>query len=101
MRPSSNKDHAHHLNEGKSPKKLLQKILEATKKEAHSLTYQESLNELELLLVTLQDESIPVEEIHINYLKGKIYLERCEDLLKNAEDTVLEVNLEAPESNSY
>jgi len=100
MSPSSNKGHPHDLNEEKAPQKLIQEILESTKKEAYSRTYQESLNELELILVALQDESIPVEEIHINYLKGKIYLRRCEDLLKSTEQTVLEINLEAPESNN-
>ncbi len=100
MSPSPRKDsRANHSKHERASENAIKQVLKSTKANANSLTYKESLNELELLILALQDESIAVEKIHINYLKAKVYLERCESLLKIAEQTVLEMNLEDLEVN--
>lgn len=65
------------------------KQMEKWRQDVISLSYEESLQALDLLLTKLQDESVPVEELQVYYLHGKIYLEHCEELLNKVEQNVL------------
>ncbi|WP_320666579.1 exodeoxyribonuclease VII small subunit [Prochlorococcus sp. MIT 1307] len=58
------------------------------------LSYEESLIELDRLLECLQDDRVPVEDLQKFYLKGKMYLEHCENLLKDVEQEVVELKAE-------
>tara|TARA_B100000029_G_scaffold510400_1_gene601776 strand:+ start:1514 stop:1822 length:309 start_codon:yes stop_codon:yes gene_type:complete len=58
------------------------------------LSYEESIKALDNILENLQNDSVPVEELHQNYLLGSIHLQHCENLLKNVEEEVVELNIE-------
>ncbi len=62
------------------------------KKEAEKMTYEESLQELDELLIALQNESVPVEQLQRSYLRGKVFLERCESLLAKIEQEIVDLN---------
>ncbi len=59
-----------------------------------TMTYEDSLMELDSLLEKLQNDSISLEELQTAYIKAKIYLEHCENLLKKVEQDVLTFDLE-------
>ena len=59
------------------------------RKEAELLSYEESMQCLDEILELFQNESMPIEEIQKNHLLGKIYLERCEDLLNKTEQEIV------------
>ena len=69
-------------------------ILDKLRKNADSLTYEDSLNQLDALLVDLQNDKVKVEELQMHYLQAKVYLEHCEELLKSVEQEVLQIDLE-------
>ncbi len=56
--------------------------------------YEESLNILDQILDDLQQEDIPLEEIQNTYLKGKVHLQHCEQLLKHVEQITIEIDSE-------
>ena len=78
----------------KSSKTDMDRILNVWREEVNSLSYEESLQALDLLLQQLQNDDIPVEELQKNYLHGKIYLEHCENLLNKIEHTVIQLDPE-------
>ena len=45
------------------------------------------------ILLELQKESLPVDKLQKYYLKGSIYLERCEALLSTIEQEVINLDL--------
>ena len=53
---------------------------------------EETLKALDDLLQALQSESVLLEDLQVQYLKANIYLEHCEELLKNVGQEVLELN---------
>ena len=71
-----------------------QEIIERWHKEITALSYEESLAGLDLLLENLQNDNVPVEDLQENYLRGKLYLEHCESLLRVVEQEVIELNPE-------
>ena len=70
----------------------LESILKEWRQDARSLSYEESLQALDLLLTQLQNDSVPVEELQRHYLHGKVYLEHCEALLNTVEQSVLQLD---------
>ena len=86
--------------EGESTKKKLsmskkitnKKNIEAFKKDIKKLSYEESISELETILRNVQDQSISLDQIQINYIKGQLLLEHCEDLLQVVEQEINEIN---------
>lgn len=62
------------------------------KKDAATLNYEESLQALDLLLTKLQDDSIPLSELQGGHQRAEIYLNRCEALLKEVEQSVAVLN---------
>ena len=59
-----------------------------------NLSYEQSLEELDLIIKDLQDESILVEELNEKYIKANLYIKHCEQLLSRIEQEVIEMNLE-------
>ena len=72
----------------------LEQDIERWKNEASSFSYEEALNALELLLESLQNDSVPLEELQEYHLKGSIYLDHCQQLLDNAEQKVIEIDVD-------
>ena len=62
------------------------------KEDAATLNYEESLQALDLLLTKLQDDSIPLSELQGGHQRAEIYLNRCEDLLQEVEQSVAVLN---------
>ncbi|KZR68238.1 MULTISPECIES: exodeoxyribonuclease VII small subunit [unclassified Prochlorococcus] len=75
-------------------------MLKEWRQDAKSLSYEESLQALDLLLTQLQNDSVPVEELQRHYLKGKVYLEHCEALLNTVEQSVLQLDASNLKPNS-
>tara|TARA_Y100001968_G_scaffold190349_1_gene174405 strand:- start:471 stop:773 length:303 start_codon:yes stop_codon:yes gene_type:complete len=71
-----------------------QKNIKILKKDINKLSYEESINELEIILTNVQDENISLDKIQINYIKGHLLLEHCEELLNFAEQEINEINPE-------
>ena len=61
-------------------------------KEAQALTYEEAFQALDLLLVKLQDDSLPLSDLQSSHQRAEIYLQRCQALLSDVEQSVLELN---------
>ena len=74
--------------EDPSLKDILDKKIILLKKEISKLSYEESMEKLDSLLNELSNETIPLDDIQNTYLKGNLYLERCQTLLENFEETI-------------
>ena len=70
------------------------------RKKVSTLTYEESLQSLEIILEKLQRESVPVDDLQSYYLQGSICLEHCEKLLSNIEQQVIELDPETLQSST-
>tara|TARA_B100000579_G_C22339139_1_gene624098 strand:- start:40 stop:330 length:291 start_codon:yes stop_codon:yes gene_type:complete len=70
------------------------KNIDILKKDINKLSYEESISDLENILNNLQDESISLDKIQINYVKGYLLLKHCEELLQFAEQEINEINPE-------
>ena len=70
------------------------KIIKKWRLEVSKFSYEESLKKLDEILASLQNESVLIDDIQINYLKANILLERCENLLKQVEQEVIEIDPE-------
>ena len=62
--------------------------------DASSLSYEESLKALDLILEDLQNDNVPVEDLQRHYIRGNIYLNHCEKLLNNIEQEIIELKPE-------
>ena len=72
--------------------KSLKTDLKSWRKDAESLSYEESLTALDLLLEDLQNDAVPLADLQRHYLRGQIYLDRCESLLLTAEQNVVQLD---------
>ena len=63
------------------------------RKEIQSHSYEETLERIDKLLENLQNEDVLLEEIQESYLKGKIYIQHCEELLNQLEQSVSEIEM--------
>ena len=61
------------------------------RRDAEALNYEEALQALDLLLARLQDEALPLSELQSSHQRAEIYLSRCEQLLSETEQTVLQL----------
>ena len=62
------------------------------RRDAEALNYEEALQALDLLLTKLQDEALPLSELQTSHQRAEIYLSRCEQLLSETEQTVLQLD---------
>ena len=77
-----------------SNKKTNLKNIEIFKKDIKKLSYEESISELETILINVQDENISLDKIQNNYIKGHLLLKHCEELLEFVEQEINEINPE-------
>ena len=70
----------------------LKQDLNSWREDAESLSYEESLTALDLLLEDLQNDSVAMADLQRHYLRGQIYLNRCEALLLKAEQNVVQLD---------
>ena len=78
-----------------SNKEKNMKNIEIFKKDIKKLSYEESISELETILINVQDENISLDKIQNNYIKGHLLLQHCEELLQFVEQEINEINLES------
>ena len=78
----------------KSNKETNRKNIEIYKKDIKKFSYEESISELEAILINVQDENISLDKIQNNYIKGHILLKHCEELLQFVEQEINEINPE-------
>ena len=72
----------------------IKKNIEIFKKDIKKFSYEESIEALEVILANVQDESISLDKIQDNYIKGHILLKHCEQLLQFVEQEINEINPE-------
>ena len=68
--------------------------IETIKKDILKLSYEETLLELENILLDVQNENISLDQIQINYIKGHLLLKHCEELLQFVEQEINEIDSE-------
>tara|TARA_B100000700_G_scaffold28790_1_gene27673 strand:- start:1280 stop:1570 length:291 start_codon:yes stop_codon:yes gene_type:complete len=78
----------------KSNKNTNLKNIEFFKKEIEKLNYEESIDELEIILANVQDHNISLDNIQNNYIKGQLLLKHCEELLQFVEQEINDLNPE-------
>ena len=91
---SSNKEKGADASQKKDLSKHVSGLAAKFRNEISSNSYEEAIQKVDILLEKLQADNIKIEEIQENYLKGKIYIEHCEKLLNEIEQSVSEINLD-------
>ena len=70
------------------------KNIETLKKDILKLSYEETIHELENILLDVQNENISLDQIQINYIKGHLLLKHCQELLQVVEQEINEIDSE-------
>ena len=68
--------------------------IESWKEEIEDLSYEESIDILESILINMQDDNISLDNIQNNYVKGNILLKHCQHLLETVEQEIHQLNPE-------
>ena len=66
--------------------------LERWRKDAETLSYEEAMQALDLLLAELQNDSVPLADLQQKVLHGEVYLNRCQSLLDSVEQSIVELD---------
>lgn len=66
--------------------------IEAWRKDAAGLSYEEAMQALDLLLAELQNDSVPLADLQQKVLHGEVYLSRCQSLLDSVEQSIVELD---------
>ena len=66
--------------------------IEAWRKDAETLSYEEAMQALDLLLAELHNDSIPLADLQQKVLHGEVYLNRCQSLLDSVEQSIVELD---------
>ena len=66
--------------------------IETWRKDAETLSYEEAMQALDLLLAELQNDSVPLADLQQKVLHGKVYLSRCQSLLDSVEKSIVELD---------
>ena len=66
--------------------------IEAWRKDAETLSYEEAMQALDLLLAELQNDSVPLADLQRKVLHGEVYLSRCQSLLDSVEQSIVELD---------
>ena len=64
----------------------------AWRKDAETLSYEEAMQALDLLLAELQNDSVPLADLQQKVLHGEVYLNRCQSLLDSVEQSIIELD---------
>jgi exodeoxyribonuclease VII small subunit len=78
--------------------KAAQSDAEAWLEEVGRLSYQEARTALELALARLQSDALEVEELAGLYRRAEAYARRCEAVLEQVEQDVIEWDIDHPPS---
>tara|TARA_Y100001978_G_C23410897_1_gene299069 strand:- start:269 stop:553 length:285 start_codon:yes stop_codon:yes gene_type:complete len=70
------------------------KELASLRKSIMKLSYEETISELENILLNVQDENVSLDNIKVNYIKGHLLLKHCEELLECVEQEINEIDSE-------
>ena len=65
---------------------------ETWRKDAETLSYEEAMQALDLLLAELQNDSVPLADLQQKVLHGEVYLNRCQSLLDSVEQSIVELD---------
>ena len=65
---------------------------ETWRKDAETLSYEEAVQALDLLLAELQNDSVPLADLQQKVLHGEVYLNRCHSLLDSVEQSIVELD---------
>nr|WP_115093065.1 exodeoxyribonuclease VII small subunit [Synechococcus sp. UW106] len=76
----------------RQPSKELRDRMERWRSDAAGLNYEEAMQALDLLLAELQNDSVPLAELQQQVLHGEVYLSRCQSLLDNVEQSIVELD---------
>ena len=66
--------------------------IETWRKDAETLSYEEAMQALDLLLAELQNDSVPLADLQQKVLHGEVYLSRCQSLLNSVEQSIVELD---------
>ena len=66
--------------------------IEAWRKDAETLSYEEAIQALDLLIAELQNDSVPLADLQQKVLHGEVYLNRCQSLLDSVEQSIVELD---------
>ena len=66
--------------------------IEAWRKDAETLSYEEAMQALDLLLAEIQNDSVPLADLQQKVLHGEVYLSRCQSLLDSVEKSIVELD---------
>ena len=66
--------------------------IEAWRKDAEGLSYEEAMQALDLLLAELQNDSVPLADLQQKVLHGEVYLSRCQTLLDSVEQSIVKLD---------
>ena len=76
----------------RKPSKEHRDRIEAWRKDAEALSYEEAMQALDLLLAELQNDSVPLADLQQKVLHGEVYLSRCQTLLDSVEQSIVELD---------
>ena len=66
--------------------------IEAWRKDAEGLSYEEAMQALDLLLAELQNDNVALADLQQKVLHGEVYLNRCQKLLDSVEQSIIELD---------
>ena len=66
--------------------------IDTWRKDAETLSYEEAMQALDLLLAELQNDSVPLAGLQQKVLHGEVYLSRCHSLLDSVEHSIVELD---------
>ncbi len=66
--------------------------IEAWRKDAEGLSYEEAMQALDLLLAELQNDNVALADLQQKVLHGEVYLSRCKKLLDSVEQSIIELD---------
>ena len=66
--------------------------IETWRKDAETLSYEEAMQALDLLLAELQNDNVPLADLQQKVLHGEVYLNRCQSLLDSVEQSIIELD---------
>ena len=76
----------------RQPNKEHHDRIQAWRKDAAGLSYEEAMQALDLLLAELQNDSVPLADLQQKVLHGEVYLSRCQSLLDSVEQSIVELD---------
>ncbi len=56
------------------------------------ITYEEAIEKIDAILTDMQNEDVPIDKLQEYYILGNIYIKRCQDLLDEFEQEIIEIN---------